>query len=160
MDTRPLHRQLFGNRAPEVAGLYRGTPARRSRTPRAPLSWRAATPVCARDPCPEPWVVGPAMAALGDRIGALWDSPARGDAAFDALAGVTHGFLAIHPYLDGNGHIYRLMAITLAPRFGLTPRADFTLHPRPYDHLMSLGLQWFPDHPGPLSAYLRRWFIG
>jgi hypothetical protein len=159
IDTRPLHRHLFGDLAPEVAGLYRGTPGSAvQNAARAVFLARRRPGLRARDPCTEPQAVGPAMAALGDRIGALWDHPARGDAGFDALAGVTHGFLSIHPYLDGNGHIYRLMATTLAPRLGLTPRAGFTLHPRPYDHLMSLSLQWFPDHPGLLSAYLRRWF--
>jgi hypothetical protein len=159
IDTRPLHRRLFGDLAPEVAGLYRGTPATAVDTAgRAVFLARRHPGLRTRDPCLEPQAVGPAMAALGDRIGALWDTPTHGNAAFDALAGVTHAFLSIHPYLDGNGHIYRLMATTLAPRLGLTPRADFTLHPRPYDHLMSLTLQWYPDHPGLLSAYLRRWF--
>lgn len=159
VDTRPLHRHLFGDLAPGVAGVYRGTPATAVETSaRAVFLARRHPGLRARDPCPGPQSVGPAMAVLGDRIGALWDSPPRGDAAFDALAAVTHGFLSIHPYLDGNGHVFRLMATTLGPRLGLAPRADFTLHPRPYDHLMSLSLQWYPDHPGLLSAYLRRWF--
>jgi len=160
IDTRPLHRHLFGDLAPEVAGLYRGTPGTVVEgAARAVFLARRRPGLRVRDPCAEPQAVSPAMATLGDRIGALWDDPPCGDAAFDALAGVTHGFLSIHPYLDGNGHIYRLMATTLAPRLGLAPRVDFTLHPRPYDHLMSLSLQWYPDHPGLLSAYLRRWFI-
>lgn len=161
VDTRPLHRHLFGDVAPDVAGLYRGTPGTPvSDAARAVFLARRHPGLRPRDPCAPPQAVGPAMNVLGTRIGALWDSPSRGDAAFDALAGVTHGFLATHPYLDGNGHVYRLMASLLAPRLGLTPRPDFTLHPRPYDHLISLCLQWYPDHPGLLSAWLRRWFTG
>lgn len=161
LDTRPLHRRLFAERAPGVAGVYRGTPG----TPvadaaRAVFLARRHPGLRAKDLCAPPQAVGPAMAALGQRIGAIWDTAPRGDDAFDALAAMTHGFLTVHPYTDGNGHIYRLMATVLGARLGLARRADFTLHPRPYDHLMSLCLQWYPDHPGLLSAYLRRWFTG
>jgi fido (protein-threonine AMPylation protein) len=161
-DTRPLHRRLFAPLAPpdlpEAAGTYRGTPGTPlAAAPRAVFLavWRPG--LRQRDRCPPAAAVPAAMDALGARIGAVWDRAPQGDAAFDALADVTHGFLSVHPYLDGNGHIYRLMASVLAPRLGLAPRADWTLHPRPYDHLMSLCLQWYPDHPGLLSAYLRRW---
>jgi hypothetical protein len=161
IDTRPLHRHLFGDLAPDIAGLYRGTPGTPVKNAaRAVFLARRHPGLRTRDLCAAPQAVGPAMATVGTLIGTLWDTPVSGDAAFDALAGVTHGFLSIHPYLDGNGHIYRLVATVLAPRLGLTPRSDFTLHPRPYDHLMSLCLQWYPDHPGLLSAYLRRWFTG
>lgn len=162
IDTRPLHRRLFAGLAPpglpEAAGTYRGTPGTPLATAGRAVFLAARRPgLRQRDPCPPAEAVAPAMAALGQRIGAIWDAAPQGDDAYAALAEVTHGFLSIHPYLDGNGHIYRLMAASLAPRLGLAPRPGWTLHPRPYDHLMSLCLQWYPDHPGLLAAYLRRW---
>jgi hypothetical protein len=162
IDTRPLHRRLFAGLAPpglpQAAGTYRGTPGTAlADAPRAVFLAVRRPGLRQRDPCPPAAAVPAAMDALGARIGAIWDRAPQGDAAFDALAEVTHGFLSVHPYLDGNGHIYRLMASGLAPRLGLAPRPDWTLHPRPYDHLMSLCLQWYPDHPGLMSAYLRRW---
>jgi hypothetical protein len=161
IDTRPLHLALFGDQAPEAAGHYRGTPGTPlARSARAVFLARRRPGLRMQDPCAAPEDVGPAMQALGARIGAIWDAAPQGDGAFDALAEVTRGFLSVHPYLDGNGHVYRLMATVLAPRLGLCARPDFTIHPRPYDHLMSLCLQWYPDHPGLLSAYLRRWFTG
>ncbi len=161
VDTRPLHRSLFGDMAPDIAGLYRGTPGTPvANAARAVFLARRHPGLRARDLCAGPLAVGPAMDALGTRIAGLWATPPTGDAAFDALAGVTRDFLTTHPYVDGNGHVYRLLATILAPRLGLSARPDFTLHPRPYDHLMSLCLQWYPDHPGLLSAYLRRWFTG
>jgi hypothetical protein len=160
-DTRPLHRHLFGAQAPAIAGHYRGTPGTAvADAARAVFLARRQPGLRSSDLCTAPQAVGPAMAALGGRLGTLWDTAPRGDDAFDALAAMTHGFLTVHPYTDGNGHIYRLMAAMLGPRLGLARRADFTLHPRPYDHLMSLCLQWYPDHPGLLSSYLRRWFTG
>jgi hypothetical protein len=165
IDTRPVHRALFADLVPEglpeAAGTYRGTPGTALATAERAVFLAVRRPgLRQRDPCPPAATVPAAMAALGERIGAIWDAAPQGNAAFDALAEVTAGFLRLHPYLDGNGHVYRLLAACLAPRLGLTPRADWTLHPRPYDHLMSLCLQWHPDHPGLLSAYLRRWMTG
>lgn len=162
IDTRPLHRHLFADLVPpglpEAAGTYRGTPGTALASAGRAVFLAARRPgLRQRDPCPPAEAVAAAMAALGNRIGAIWDAPPQGQAAFAALAEVTQGFLTVHPYLDGNGHVYRIMAASLGPRLGLTVRPGWTLHPRPYDHLMSLCLQWYPDHPGLLAAYLRRW---
>lgn len=161
IDTRPLHCALFCAEASAVAGVYRGTPGTPlAQAARAVFLARRHPGLRMRDLCTAPEDVAAAMALLGARLGTIWDSAPHGDAAFDALAEVTHGFLSVHPYLDGNGHVFRLIATLLGSRIGLLPRPEFTLHPRPYDHLMSLCLQWYPDHPGLLSAYLRRWFTG
>ena len=163
-DTRGLHRRLFGPLLPEAlqhaAGTYRGT----SGTPlehleRAVFITRQAPGLRSQHQCTASGEVGAAMQALADRIARLWHGPAPDrDQAYSDLAEVTHGFLAVHPYMDGNGHVYRLILPVLGQRLGLQARSDWTLHPRPYDHVMSLCLQWYPHHPALLACYLRRWF--
>jgi fido (protein-threonine AMPylation protein) len=163
-DTRDLHRRLFAPLLPQellhAAGTYRGTPGTALETlERAVFISRKAPGLRNQDHCSRASEVAGAMDALGIRIAELWTGPAANrDAAYTALAEVTHGFLATHPYMDGNGHIYRLILPVLARRLGLTARREWTLHPRPYDHIMSLCLQWYPDHPELLACYLRRWF--
>jgi fido (protein-threonine AMPylation protein) len=104
-----------------------------------------------------------AMTELESEMQQLWsgrpgrDDPWR-DAAFQTLARLTARFFAIHPFMDGNGHIWRLTLPTLAARLGLTARPEWTAHRRPYGPEFSLALQWHADHPSILTDQLRRWF--
>ncbi len=166
-DTRPLHRALFAPLLPPArrgfAGQYRGTPGTPvERSARAVFVARRAPGLKPRDLCTPAAEVAAAMAALAQRIEALWraaePAPPSPDAAFAQLAEVSHGFLAVHPYVDGNGHVFRLTLPVFAARLGLAARPDWTAHPRPYDHVLSLCLQWYPHHPLLLACYLRRWF--
>jgi hypothetical protein len=158
-DCRGLHRGLFAPEAGALAGLWRGTPGSpAAEMRRAVRIARRAPGLRACDPCAPPEEVGPGMAALGARIGALLDAPPRGDAAYDAMAEVTEAFFRLHPFADGNGHVLRLMLRLMAPALGLAARPDWTVHPRPYDATMSLCLQWYAAHPALLSCALRRWF--
>lgn len=162
-DTRAAHARIFARCAPpdlpEAAGTYRGTagsPLEGAR--RAVFSARRLPGLKMRDMCSPPEAVGAEVEALAARLRADWASPPTGAARFDALAAMTAAFLRTHPYLDGNGHIYRVMAVVLAERFGLSIAPTWTIGARPYDHHMSLCLQWYPHHPALLSAYLRCWF--
>lgn len=163
-DTRALHRRLFAPLLPQellhAAGTYRGEPGTALETlERAVFISRKAPGLQNQDHCTPAREVAGAMEALGHRIAELWTGPTPDrDVAYTALAEVTHRFLATHPYMDGNGHIYRLFLPVLGRRLGLTARPEWTLHPRPYDHVMSLCLQWYPDHPELLACYMRRWF--
>ncbi len=162
-DTRALHGSLFAELAPpclpEAAGTYRGTMGSRLQSAeRAVFLARRAPGLRSRDMCCPAAEVGSAMTALAQRIEALWLAPPLDDTAFAAMAEITHKFFRIHPFLDGNGHIYRIMMAVIGPRFGLRPRTIWTLHLRPYDHQMSLCLQWYDDYPELLACYLRKWF--
>lgn len=163
-DSRALHASVFAPLLPEgpraLAGVWRGTPGSAAESvARAVFVARKAPGLRNRDMCSAPDRVAEEMAALATRLTTIWEAapPAR-DSAYDQLAEFTHAFFTIHPFVDGNGHIYRLLAPVLAARLGLRARADWTAHPRPYDHVMSLCLQWYPHHPALLACYLRRWF--
>jgi hypothetical protein len=161
-DTRALHLHLFADLAPpglpQAAGTYRGTQGPLARAERAVFLARRAPGLRFRDLCCRAADVGPSMKALALRIEAVWQARPSEDVAFADLAAISHEFFRIHPFLDGNGHIYRIMMALLGPQLGLLPRTGWTLHQRPYDHHMSLCLQWFSDHPELLACYLRKWF--
>jgi len=161
-DTRPVHRTLFADHAPddlpEAAGEYRGTPGSALMQAERVVKVLRRPGLRVRDPGVAAGAVASEMSGLALRVREIWASPQAGDAAYADLAELTYGFLRIQPYLDGNGHVCRIMLPLLAARSGLARRSAWTLHPRPYDHVMSLCLQWYPDHPALLSAYLRRWF--
>jgi len=163
-DSRDLHRTVFAPLLPEslrgLAGTWRGTPGTAAESvARAVFVARKAPGLRNRDMCMPPDQVAGEMERLAARLTAIWDAaPPPPDTAYAQLAEFTRDFFAIHPFVDGNGHVYRLLAPVLAARLGLSARADWTPHPRPYDHVMSLCLQWYPHHPDLLACYLRRWF--
>lgn len=102
------------------------------------------------------------MEEFSNRLRRLWDNrpghdaPNR-DAAYLALSDATAEFFAIHPYMDGNGYIWRLVLPVLANRLGLAARDEWTIDRRPYGPEFSLALQWHSDHPSLLADQLRRW---
>lgn len=166
-DSRTLHGRLFAGLAPaawpDAAGTWRGTPGSSVEgAGRAVFLARRMPGLRARDPCLPAAEVGPAMADLAGALGRLWaerpglDDPWR-DAAFDALAVATARFFAIHPYMDGNGHVWRLALPVLAARLGLAMRPGWTVDRRPWGPAFSLALQWHAHHPALLSDHLRRW---
>jgi len=167
-DSRALHGQLFAGLAPvewpDAAGTWRGTAQSSIETaPRAVFLARRLPGLRYRDLCLSADGVATAMADLEARVRLLWqerpgrDDPWR-DASFGALADLTARFFAIHPFMDGNGHLWRLVLPFLAERLGRGTRADWTVHKRPYGPEFSLALQWHGDHPDVLAAGLRRWF--
>lgn len=166
-DTRPLHAALFAglapDRWPDAAGVWRGTPGTSLvAAPRAVFLARRLPGLRFRDLCLPAAEVPGAMAALGVDLRQLWierpgrDDPWR-DAAFAVLAEVTARFFRIHPYMDGNGHVWRLTLPLLGARLGLRTRNSWTIHRRPYGPEFSLALQWYGDHPAILADQLRRW---
>ena len=170
LDPRPLHRALFGDLAPhglpEAAGTWRGTPGTPlAEAPRAVFVARTAPGLRRRDLCVPADEVAPRMTALAQQTATTWNAAeATVDgatiseaAALQRLAGFLGEFFAIHPFLDGNGQLGRLLALLLADRLGL--RAEgWTVHRRPYGPTMSLCLQWRAHHPELLEDHLRRWF--
>ncbi|MCC5973490.1 MAG: Fic family protein [Rubellimicrobium sp.] len=166
-DSRPLHLALFTGLAPadwpDAAGTWRGSPGSSVvDAPRAVFLARRLPGLRARDLCLPAAEVPAAMDDLAQHLCSLWDQrpgaddPWR-DAGFQALARMTARFFAIHPYMDGNGHIWRLSLPVLAERLGLAMRTEWTIDRRPYGPEFSLALQWYGDHPAVLTDQLRRW---
>jgi len=155
-DTRPLHRALYDQIAPEHAGLWRGTPGTPLETmSRCVYVSRRCKGLRQADPCAPPALVAARMAKHAKYVATLHlttEHPMR------ALATLTATFFHTHPYADGNGHVLRLMLKHLAPHVGLAVHPTWTLHRRPYDTTMSFCIQWFDHHPDVLSDHLRRWF--
>ena len=167
-DSRALHARLFAGLAPpaipDAAGTWRGTPGSSIETAaRAVFLARRLPGVRHRDLCLPPEEVAGAMDDLDTAMCRLWqERPGYGepwgDAAFAALADLTARFFRIHPFMDGNGHLWRLVLPLLAERLGLATRPEWSVHRRPYGPEFSLALQWHGDHPSVLAAELRRWF--
>jgi fido (protein-threonine AMPylation protein) len=156
-DTRPVHRALFADSAPDHAGIWRGTPGTTlAETRRVVHVLRRGPGLRPCDPCAPPEAVAGGMARFAARVRSL-AGDARGD-PHDAIAAIAADFLAIHPYADGNGRVLRLILRPLAGMVGLAASPDWTVGRRPYDTTMSLCLQLYPQHSALLSAYLRRWF--
>ncbi|MEL7030222.1 MAG: hypothetical protein AAGL49_13690, partial [Pseudomonadota bacterium] len=63
------------------------------------------------------------------------------------------------PYLDGNGHIARLMVVLMLRAGGFEARPTWTIHPRPYSDAMGVCIQNFSAHPDLLEFYLHKWFV-
>lgn len=158
-DTRPLHRALYGQIAPEHAGIWRSTPGTAlEKMSRCVYVSRRLPGLRRADPCAPPAVVAARMADHSARIAALHIATERPPDPMSTLATVTAQFFQTHPYADGNGHTLRLMLKVLAPHLGLTVHPTWTLHRRPYDATMSFCIQWFGAHPSLLSDHMRRWF--
>jgi len=162
---RALHHALFHDMAPtdlpEAAGTWRGTPdTALEHVARVVYVSRQAPGLRRRDPCAPAADVGMRMVRLAGSIGALWDryTGLTEPDALRHLAGFLAEFFAIHPFLDGNGHVARILAVVLAQRLGLSCSPGWTIHPRPYSHMMSLCLQWHAAHPDLLQDHLGRWF--
>lgn len=167
-DSRTLHGTMFAGLAPaafpDAAGVWRGTSGSSIETaPRAVFLARRLPGLKYRDVCLPADQVHTAMSDFESAMLDLWqerpgsDDPWR-DAAYLALARLTARFFAIHPFMDGNGQVWRLILPFLAARLGLETRPEWSVHQRPYGPEFSLALQWHGDHPSLLADQLRRWF--
>ena len=72
---------------------------------------------------------------------------------------ILYYFGVIHPFLDGNGHIQRLIFASLVAEAGLQLSDKWTIHKRPYDALLgmafeaqALGYKFGPDPSYPYEG--------
>jgi len=161
-DSRAVHRGLFLPFAPggyEVyAGNYRGLPDSPLEKRRTAVFFRNVEGLKERDPAAPPHLVAERMAALAAFTAETLDYDYDPRSYFPRCAKIFADFCKIHPYLDGNGHIVRMMLVLLAKRRGLGVRPGWTVHPRPYSHAMGICLQNNKAFPELLEQYLKRWF--
>jgi fido (protein-threonine AMPylation protein) len=74
-------------------------------------------------------------------------------------------FGRIHPFLDGNGHVQRLLFASLAAELGLSLSPKFAVHPRPFGRLLAIALELFSTaelsaaarHVDVIQEYLTFW---
>lgn len=161
-DTRAVHQELFGPYAPPsfavYAGAYRGALD-------TPLEARAATvlykdhPILrSHNPTVRPGRVAERMEALAGHIAESLENADAGALYFKRCVRAFAEFLLIHPYLDGNGHIARLVLAVMLDVGGIEARPTWTIHPRPYSDAIGLCIESFTAHPDLIEQYLRKWF--
>ena len=64
-------------------------------------------------------------------------------------------FLEIHPYANGNGHMSRLIVLTLLGKHNYYPRREWTIDPRPSDpRYPNLIMQYRSGTRDPLVQYI------
>ncbi|MDN5786365.1 Fic family protein [Pseudorhodobacter sp.] len=139
---------------PEAVGGFRGTPGTRLQNARRVVLVKGTADGLRRaDPCDAPDRVAAQMELLQQDMQIFWNTQRQPD-CLPALADMTFRFFRIHPFLDGNGHVWRLILIALARRAGLRVSADWTVHARPYGPEFSLALQMFSTRPDLLASQL------
>jgi len=162
IDTRSVHRRIFLQLTPDgfdvYAGTYRGEPS-------TPLERRFAVirHRSSRRPFRQVRLVHPARVAtqmdwlagyITETFSRQWDD----EGILWRCARIFREFLEIHPYLDGNGQLSRIMMHIMAHDSGMSVSANWTLHVRPYDSAMGYCLRRYRNHPELLVGYLKRWF--
>jgi len=119
-------------------------------------------------PLPLPIWCLPKLAALLATVNGELEE-ARGAERYVQLLYLTHLFAwfgAIHPFLDGNGHIQRALFAAAAAELSIPMSSRFALHPRSFDRLLAHQLEIFTRTNGPqshlaaIAEYLAFWLAG
>ncbi len=169
-DPRDCHRDLFQSLTPpdhpEYAGTVRGTPG-------TTLEHRPIHAPCIMDTTRHFAFAAPDLvpAKLAELLATLdrEREEARGAERYVQLLYLTHLFAwfgAIHPFLDGNGHLQRALFAAAAAELSIPLSTRFALHPRSFDRLLALQLEIFTRSNGPqsqlaaIAEYLAFWLAG
>jgi fido (protein-threonine AMPylation protein) len=163
VDTRKIHHRLFQCRVPvdfEVyAGHYRGEDYPALAMRRASITYhRPLTGLDKYVSFIEPQFVAPEMATLGEKIALINFDEEDSVVYFYNIVSIFRRYSAIHPYVNGNGRISRLVLGLLAHMNNINVSPEWTFHIRPYGHVIGLCFQEYRTHPHFLTAYLSRWF--
>ncbi|PIT04471.1 hypothetical protein TSA1_29720 [Bradyrhizobium nitroreducens] len=150
-DPCAIHRELFASLTPdgypEYAGTYRGQPGTTLEgreisgpsllAPGKTFLFTSSTHVPDK------------MAELVDYVSwAIASTPENADQRLGSLAKTFGLFGCIHPFLDGNGHVQRVIFAAMATAFGIPLSGRFSIHPRPYDMLLMTMLELFTRNSG------------
>lgn len=169
-DPRACHRNLFERFAPEgykeYAGTYRGTPGTslEHRPMHAPSLQEGARFFAFVPPNHVP----ARIAELLDTVEREREQ-ARAADRYVQLLYLTHLFAwfgAIHPFLDGNGHVQRALFAAAAAELNIPMSSRFAIHPRSYDRLLASQLELFTRANGgtpqlaAVAEYLAFWLGG
>ncbi|CAN5494854.1 hypothetical protein BH10PSE12_BH10PSE12_07680 [soil metagenome] len=169
-DPRDCHRALFAQFAPaahlEYAGTYRGTAGTtlEHRPIYAPSIVDGSGYFAFLSPDLVPAKTDELLATVNRELDA-----ARGADPFVQLLTLTHLFAwfgAIHPFLDGNGHVQRALFAAAAAELDIPLSNRFSIHPRTFDGLLAGQLEMFTRTNGAqaclatIAEYLAFWLAG
>lgn len=155
LDIKALHVALFEGLCPDMpqaVGVFRGqagSPLEHAK--RAVRTRGKAAGLRQIDPCLAPQQVAAEMVRFEVQYAAFWDHPCPDIRTASAL---TFQFFWIHPFLDGNGHLWRLILIALVRRCGVQMSDSWQVGTRPYGPDFSLALQRFQADPSLLEKEL------
>lgn len=169
-DPRSLHDELFAPFTPdghrEYAGTYRGTPA-------TSLAGRSVSSPVLESPTQSFSFTAPdgLPSLIDDYLSSVVDllDEARFESEYLQLTILADLFCrwgALHPFLDGNGHVQRLLFAAAAIDMGIPLSPRFSVHPRSYDALLALVLEKYTRSGGDEDArtmvaeYLSSWLSG
>jgi fido (protein-threonine AMPylation protein) len=144
-DPRDVHERLYAEltpaQHPEYAGTYRGTPGTTLEKRRSGV-FREDDQIFQEFIAPdkvEHW-----LNAVGDQAKKIFYLP-TGTSSGNVLSEIVRLFYLfglLHPFLDGNGHIQRLIfAACVLERAPLKLSDAWTIHPRPYDIEIKLAFE-------------------
>lgn len=154
-DLRSLHKCLFDGLCPtlpQAVGTYRGTPGTPLEFAKRAVRTRGQAPGLRKvDRCLDPAKVAHGMDAFTLDLRLFWFSDTR---EISDLGRLTHAFFSIHPFLDGNGHLWRLVIIALARRSARPLNESWQVAQRPFGPSFSLALQHYQSDPTLLNAEL------
>jgi fido (protein-threonine AMPylation protein) len=164
LDTRSVHGELFGRFAPEgfevYAGHYRGEQVESLRRRTASIQYACPYPGAkdvVRFIAPEN--VAAEISVLNAQIVRMIEMRLEVVPHFFECVSLFRRFCAIHPYLNGNGRIARLMLAVMANMRGISANESWTYHARPYDSFIGFCFDHYRENPHLLTAYLSKWFI-
>lgn len=165
LDTRRVHQKLYAPLTPpgyqEYAGTYRGTKGTTLQDRR--IHAQAVTKEGVIEFINPEKVSAFLDNHFKEAVDQLLCAPSTDspDQLFGRAAKVFYIFGLIHPYLNGNGHIQRLLfAAAVAQHSQLELLPSWTIHPRPYDIEMARAFEQTPGALGAvtkvLSPYVKR----
>lgn len=160
LDIRSLHVALFDGLCPDMplaVGTFRGqadTPLEHAN--RAVRTRGRVAGLRKIDTCLAPHEVSPEMIRFEAECAEFFDGP---DPDLQILGTFTHRFFWIHPFIDGNGHLWRLVLIAMARHCRLQMCDSWQVSTRPYGPRFSLALQRFPKDPSLLENELGAFYI-
>jgi fido (protein-threonine AMPylation protein) len=144
-DPRKVHERLYAALTPEAhpeyAGTYRGTPG-------TTLEGRRSGVYREDDNSFQEFIapdkVSHWLKAVGNQAKEIFDLPPEtsSNIVLSEIVRLFYIFGLIHPFLDGNGHIQRLIFSTCVMERGSLQLSDaWTIHPRPYDIEIKLAFE-------------------
>ncbi len=162
-DTRHTHKRLFKKFTPSrfetYAGTYRGTPRSVLEDRKSAVFYKNMPGLKDKNPTSPPHIVLEQMRMLAGYIEKTCIDNYDINTYFMRCTRIFGDFNIIHPYLDGNGHMARLILLLMAYRKNIEVCPTWTAHPRPYNNAMGICLQNYQHYPDLLEQFLKKWFF-
>jgi fido (protein-threonine AMPylation protein) len=160
-DTRRIHHIIFRPCTPPgfeaYAGTYRGTVSTPLEDRRAVLRGRLGRVKSGIALAP-PGHIPSLMQGLAIEISSLLLTTQSEVSFFWKAVRIFVRFNQIHPYLDGNGRMSRMLIALMMNARDIRVSDSWTLGERPYDLSIDQCFRNYAEVPLAMDAYLLRWF--